>query len=52
MNGMTNTQLRRCELITEQEVVDLCAKAKEILMKEENIREVRTPVTVGVLSYA
>ena len=40
-------KLRRCELITEQEVVRLCAKAKEILLKEDNIREVRTPVTVG-----
>ena len=48
---MTNAQLRRCELITEQEVVDLCAKAKEILIKEENIREVRTPVTVGIPSF-
>ena len=39
-------QLRRCELISEQEVVNLCQAAKDILMKESNIREVHTPVTV------
>lgn len=26
---------------------ELCAKAKEILLSEGNIREVHTPITVG-----
>ncbi|CBK20027.2 uncharacterized protein [Blastocystis hominis] len=39
-------KLRRCELISEKEVEELCAKAKEILLSEGNIREVHTPITV------
>lgn len=31
-----------------EEVVSLCRAAKEILVKENNIREVHTPVTVIV----
>lgn len=33
-----------------EEVVSLCRAAKEILVKENNIREVHTPVTVIVKS--
>ena len=39
-------KLRRCELISEKEVEELCSKAKEILLQEGNIREVHTPLTV------
>ena len=35
-----------CELITELEVKDLCDKAKELLLKEDNVHEVHTPITV------
>ncbi|KNB44431.1 serine threonine-protein phosphatase 4 catalytic subunit [Blastocystis sp. subtype 4] len=38
--------LRKCELISENEVIELCSKAKELLLKEGNIVEVRTPVTI------
>lgn len=38
--------LRRCELITEQEVQTLCAKAREILVEESNVQRVDAPVTI------
>ncbi|KAL0476598.1 PPP4C, partial [Acrasis kona] len=39
-------RLRRCELIKESEVKNLCQKAKEILVDEENVQKVFAPVTV------
>eukprot|EP00008_Paramoeba_atlantica_P005789 CAMPEP_0201477808 /NCGR_PEP_ID=MMETSP0151_2-20130828/2768_1 /ASSEMBLY_ACC=CAM_ASM_000257 /TAXON_ID=200890 /ORGANISM="Paramoeba atlantica, Strain 621/1 / CCAP 1560/9" /LENGTH=307 /DNA_ID=CAMNT_0047858655 /DNA_START=107 /DNA_END=1027 /DNA_ORIENTATION=+ len=39
-------QLLRCEIISEQEVKDLCLKAREILMGESNVQRVDAPVTV------
>ncbi|KAJ9452643.1 Serine/threonine-protein phosphatase 4 catalytic subunit [Diplonema papillatum] len=39
-------RLRRCEIITEAEVRDLCSKAREILADESNVQSVFTPVTV------
>lgn len=39
-------KLMECRLLTEREVKQLCEKAKEILVKEENVQPVRTPVTV------
>ncbi|XP_061702815.1 serine/threonine-protein phosphatase 4 catalytic subunit B isoform X2 [Syngnathoides biaculeatus] len=39
-------QLRRCELIKENEVKALCAKAREILVEESNVQRVDSPVTV------
>ncbi|XP_066934294.1 serine/threonine-protein phosphatase 4 catalytic subunit B [Clytia hemisphaerica] len=39
-------QLRRCEIISEQEVKALCAKAREILIEESNVQRVDSPVTV------
>ncbi|KAK6300033.1 hypothetical protein J4Q44_G00300660 [Coregonus suidteri] len=38
-------QLRRCELIKENEVKALCAKAREILVEESNVQRVDSPVT-------
>jgi serine/threonine-protein phosphatase 4 catalytic subunit len=38
--------LRKCELITEAEVRDLCNKAREILIEESNVQRVDAPVTV------
>ncbi|KRW98555.1 hypothetical protein PPERSA_00047 [Pseudocohnilembus persalinus] len=38
--------LKKCETIKESEVKDLCSKAKEILIKEENLVHVETPVTI------
>ena len=40
-------QLRRSEIITEQEVKQLCLKAREILAEESNVQRIDTPVTVG-----
>eukprot|EP01130_Rhizamoeba_saxonica_P000591 TRINITY_DN10555_c0_g1_i1.p1 TRINITY_DN10555_c0_g1~~TRINITY_DN10555_c0_g1_i1.p1 ORF type:complete len:307 (-),score=65.13 TRINITY_DN10555_c0_g1_i1:37-957(-) len=39
-------QLKRCEIISEAEVKDLCAKAREILVEESNVQRVDAPVTV------
>jgi len=38
--------LRRCELISEREVKELCEKAKEILLEESNVQVVHAPVTI------
>ncbi|XP_044537645.1 serine/threonine-protein phosphatase 2A catalytic subunit alpha isoform-like [Gracilinanus agilis] len=39
-------QLKDCQVFTEKQVQTLCEKAKEILMKESNVKEVSSPVTV------
>ncbi|KAJ3005004.1 Serine/threonine-protein phosphatase 4 catalytic subunit [Thoreauomyces humboldtii] len=39
-------QLRRCEIIKESEVKDLCDKAREILAEESNVQSVDAPVTI------
>lgn len=39
-------QLQRCEPITEEEVKQLCLKAREILIEEGNVQVVDSPVTV------
>lgn len=40
-------QLKRCEIIKENEVKALCAKAREILVEEGNVQRVDSPVTVS-----
>ncbi|KAJ3157669.1 Serine/threonine-protein phosphatase 4 catalytic subunit [Geranomyces variabilis] len=39
-------QLRRCEIIKESEVKELCDKAREILSEESNVQSVDAPVTI------
>ncbi|ORX35049.1 Metallo-dependent phosphatase-like protein [Kockovaella imperatae] len=39
-------QLKRCEIIPEPAVKDLCQKAKEILIEEGNVQYVDSPVTI------
>ncbi|KAI9011414.1 putative serine/threonine protein phosphatase 4 catalytic subunit [Gaertneriomyces semiglobifer] len=39
-------QLRRCEILTESEVKELCNKAREILIEESNVQRVDAPVTI------
>jgi len=39
-------KLRRCEVIKESEVKDLCNKAREILVEESNVQRVDAPVTI------
>jgi len=39
-------RLMDCKHLTEQEVVELCNKAREILSKESNVQHVKCPVTV------
>lgn len=41
-------QLKRCEIIKENEVKVLCAKAREILVEEGNVQRVDSPVTVNI----
>lgn len=38
--------LRKCEVITEEEVKILCLKAREILIEESNVQRIETPVTI------
>lgn len=38
--------LMNCKLLTENEVLAVCEKAREILSKESNVQPVRCPVTV------
>jgi hypothetical protein len=42
-------QLKRCEIIPEAAVKEICLKAKEILMEEGNVQYVDSPVTVSWL---
>ncbi|RKP08097.1 serine/threonine-protein phosphatase 4 catalytic subunit [Thamnocephalis sphaerospora] len=39
-------RLRRCELISEKEVHQLCDKACEILIQESNVQRIDAPVTI------
>lgn len=39
-------QLKRCELIKENEVKELCMKAREILSEEPNVTPIDSPVTI------
>ncbi|GFZ44604.1 protein-serine/threonine phosphatase [Saitozyma sp. JCM 24511] len=39
-------QLKRCEIIPEAAVKEICLKAKEILMEEGNVQYVDSPVTI------
>merc|ERR1711991_1170952 len=41
--------LRRCQIISEQEVKVLCDKAREILIEESNVQRVDAPVTVRII---
>jgi serine/threonine-protein phosphatase 4 catalytic subunit len=42
--------LKGGELIKEDEVRELCYKAREILIEESNVQRVDAPVTVGLFS--
>lgn len=44
-------QLLRCEPITEEQVKQLCLKAREILIEEANVQVVDAPVTVRLLVF-
>lgn len=39
-------QLLGCQLLPEKDIKQLCAKAKEVLIRETNVQPVRTPVTI------
>lgn len=41
-------QLKQCEIIKENEVKMLCARAREILVEEGNVQKVDSPVTVCI----
>lgn len=40
-------QLKRCEYLAEIDVKCLCEKAKELLVDENNVQNLSTPVTVS-----
>jgi len=39
-------QLLRCDIIKEKEVKQLCDKAREILIEEQNVQKIQLPVTI------
>ncbi len=39
-------QLKQGKIITETEVKELCAKAKEIFIEESNVQKGQTPITI------
>lgn len=39
-------KLRRCELITEIEIKEVCLRAREVMIVEDNVVKVDSPVTV------
>lgn len=41
--------LRKGEFLEESHVLNLCNKAKEILIEESNVQRVDSPVTVSVI---
>lgn len=41
-------QLKRCELVPESVVKEVCSRAKELLMEEANVQYVDSPVTVRI----
>lgn len=43
-------QLKKCEPINENQVKELCLKAREILVEEANVQYVDSPVTVSYLT--
>jgi serine/threonine-protein phosphatase 4 catalytic subunit len=43
--------LKKNDLIKESEVKSLCLKAKEILVKEDNVEQINAPVTVKIKKY-
>ncbi len=40
-------RLKKCEYLKENEVKQLCDKAREVLMEESNVQKVDAPVTVS-----
>jgi serine/threonine-protein phosphatase 4 catalytic subunit len=42
-------RLKRCEYLKENEVKNLCLRAREILVDEGNVQRVDAPVTVRTL---
>lgn len=40
-------QLKECKTLTEDEVKELCNKAREIFIEEANVQDVQAPVTVS-----
>jgi hypothetical protein len=42
-------KLRKGQILEELQVLNLCNKAKEILIEEANVQRVDTPVTVSIV---
>jgi hypothetical protein len=43
--------LRKGDFLTEEQVLGLCNKAKEILIEESNVQRLDTPITVRTPSW-
>lgn len=45
-------RLKKCELITEEEVLSICTRVRDILIEEGNVQRVYSPLTVENLNYS
>lgn len=41
-------QLKECKILSENEVKELCNKARDIFIEEANVQDIRAPVTVSI----
>ncbi|KAI9608319.1 hypothetical protein KEM48_003252 [Puccinia striiformis f. sp. tritici PST-130] len=46
LDQSTDRAIKRCEIISESQVKELCLKAREILVEESNVQWIDSPVTI------
>lgn len=44
-------QLKECKILPENEVKELCNKARDIFIEEANVQDIPAPVTVSITFY-
>jgi serine/threonine-protein phosphatase 4 catalytic subunit len=44
-------QLKECKILPENEVKELCNKARDIFIEEANVQDIRAPVTVSIIYF-
>jgi serine/threonine-protein phosphatase 4 catalytic subunit len=42
-------QLKECKILTENEVKDLCNKARDLFIEESNVQDIQAPITVSCI---
>jgi serine/threonine-protein phosphatase 4 catalytic subunit len=44
-------QLKECRILPENEVKELCNKARDIFIEEANVQDIPAPVTVSIIYF-